>query len=119
MTTEITGRCVKPDAMGTLWDRIRIQEASANEAQMVSVGGIVRGDEGALLLRLPNHHTSGWRDYLVSPAESRALLAALVARVGVAAGREVVQMMIAGGYQETSFADGSSEFEPLYEDGEG
>jgi hypothetical protein len=48
-------------------------------------------------------------DYLLAPAEARALRDALNARVTVAAGREVVGIQSAGGCQEIFYADGTSD----------
>jgi hypothetical protein len=97
------------DDSGIRWDRLSVQDARDNSRRGLFVSGLVRGDEGALILRLPHPVTSGETCYIVRPQDARALRDALNARVTVAADREVVGIQSAGGYQEIFYADGTSD----------
>jgi hypothetical protein len=97
------------DDSGIRWDHLSVQDARDNSRRGLFVSGLVRGDEGALILRLPHPVTSGETCYIVRPQDARELRNALNARVTDAAGREVVGIQSAGGCQEVFYADGTSE----------
>lgn len=96
------------------WDLVRTLRGDA-----IRVAGLVAGDRGVLVLRLPGVAET---EHLVAAAEARALLAALAARVspppdGLVWAKTPVAVQVAGGYVETTFADGTVSVEPADADG--
>lgn len=64
-----------------LWDRVNVidvEHRGGNDQHIISVTGLVRGDDGALLFNLPGMVD---RHFAMAPSEARALRDALKALV--------------------------------------
>jgi len=109
------------DEFGVRWDRVMAIEPRTNptgDQHVIAIAGLVDGEDGGLLLRVPGFLPV---DYFLGGAEARALLAALVARVSPLPDdlmwrKPPVHVQIAGGYVETTYADGTSSVEPEFDE---
>jgi hypothetical protein len=109
------------DEDGVRWDRVLCIKPQSNphgRRHTIGITGLVAGDDGVLLLRLPGAITA---DFLLGAFESRSLLAALLGRIsplpeGLIWAKTPVHVQIAGGYVETTYADGTSTVEPEFEE---